>query len=140
MKAFNSRMAFRWALARARAFSVVYLSAGRMRSASGEAAEAAPARPRTGAARSASARRWRPSLPLKDLVLIDGDRLAPPALIAGQGDVLARHGRLGALTVAHGEEHVIAGGEVCPVRSPDVPLFRRCTAGRRHQRTPYEEQ
>src|SRR5262245_21138170 len=139
MYAFSSRSAPRWARARARALSVVYLSSGRMRSASG-AEEAAPARTRTGAARNASARSRRASLPLKDLILVDGDRLAPPALIPGQGDVLARHGRLGPFPVAHREEHVVAGGEVRPVGPPDVPLLCRCAARCRHQRTPYEEQ
>src|SRR5262245_5640742 len=111
-----------------------------MRSSSG-AEEAAPTRPTTGAARSASAIRARASLPLKDLILIDGDGLAPPALIARQGDVLARHRRLGAIpVVAQGEEHVVARGEVRPVRPPDVPLLRISTTRRRYQRPAHEQQ
>src|SRR5262245_66092120 len=99
-----------------------------MRSSSG-AEEAAPTRPRTGAAKSASARRARARLPLKDLILVDGDGLAPPALIASQGDVLARHGLRGrAVPVAHREEHVIPGREVRPVRPPDLPFLAGRTA------------
>src|SRR5215475_1941969 len=111
-----------------------------MRSSSG-AEEAAPTRPRTGAARRASASAERASLPLKDLILVDGDGLAPPALIARQGDVLTRHHWLGAVpVVAEGEEHVVPGGEVRPVGPPDVPFLTRRAARRRYQRPTHEEQ
>src|SRR5262245_38035636 len=110
MLALSARSASRCVTPSARALSEEYCSIGRSRSSAGAAGAAAAgpavvkhARPSA----TASAR-----LPLKDLLLTHGDRLAPPPLVAGQCDVLARHPRRRALLVPDREEHVLAGRKV----------------------------
>src|SRR4029077_3230978 len=63
------------------------------------------------------------SLALKDLLLVDRDRLAPPPFLAREGDVLTLHARGSTFAVAGGEEEVIARGEVRRVILPRPPLF-----------------
>src|SRR5215207_3418733 len=74
---------------------------------------------------TAATRVW---LPLKDLLLTDGDGLAPPAFVARERDVLARDLGRPAFRVPHGESHVVVGGEVRPMGVPSVPFLARGTA------------
>src|ERR1043165_4310707 len=106
MPALSARMASRWVVASALALSVVYMSTGSSRSSRG----AATARPEaiTHAKTSVIAS---VDLTLKNLLLADRDRLAPPALVAGQRDVLTGHPGGGAFLVPHREENVPPGRE-----------------------------
>src|SRR6266851_3617262 len=117
MPSFNSWSARLCEVARPRPFSVVYWSVARTRSAGGAAATAPPVSVRT--ARMAATM----VLPFKNLLLADGDRLAPPALVAGERDVLPRDLRRRAFRVAHGESQVLVGGEVRPMLVPRVPFL-----------------
>src|SRR5262249_9035516 len=68
-------------------------------------------------------------LTLKDLLLADRDGLAPPGLVAGPRDVVARDAGGRALAIAHGEVGMIARGEMRRVGLPRGPLLARCTPG-----------
>src|SRR5262245_44768408 len=79
-------------------------------------------------------------LTLKNLLLADRDRLAPPALVPGQRDVLARHLGRRALAVPHREEHVLAGREVGRVGFPGGPFLASRTSSHRHEYTADQQQ
>src|SRR5882724_4614272 len=65
-----------------------------------------------------------PRLVLEDLVGLDGDHLAPPALARRRVHVHARDLRIGAVhVVAHREPHVPVRREVGTVRPPIRPLL-----------------
>src|SRR2546422_456369 len=69
----------------------------------------------------------KPALPLQDLLLGHGDGPAPPALVARERDVVARHlGRL-ALTIPQREKAVVTRGVVRGVLRPRRPLVVRRT-------------
>src|SRR5688572_28442433 len=73
-------------------------------------------------------------LTLLNRFLADRDRLAPPALVARQSDVLPRDlGRIGVALIAYREEHVLARGEMGGVLFPRRPLLGRRAAGRREK-------
>src|SRR5207237_10604568 len=72
-------------------------------------------------------------LPLKNLLLRDGDWLAPPPLVAREGDVLAGDLRRTAFRVPHGEAHVLVRGEVRAVLVPRVPFLAGGTTRRGEQ-------
>src|SRR5215475_13257795 len=61
----------------------------------------------------------------KDLLLSDGDWLAPPALVTCERDVPSRDSRGFALGVADREREMVAGGEVGGVLLPRRPFLRR---------------
>src|ERR1051326_5494852 len=84
MPALRSSSARAWRVASVCALGVVYWPTGRMRSAGGAASAATPV------SRSSARTTATTLLPLKNLFLADGDRLAPPTFVPGQGDVLAR--------------------------------------------------
>src|SRR5438067_1860378 len=79
-------------------------------------------------------------LTLKNLLLADGDRLAPPALVPRQGDVLASHARRLAFLVPDREEHVLAGREVRRMGLPGGPLLTGRAASHRHEHTADQQQ
>src|SRR5437899_5817545 len=77
----------------------------------------------------------KPALPLQDLLLGYGDGPAPPALVARERDVVARHrGRL-ALAIPQREEAVVARGVVRGVLLPRRPLVVRRTASQCYEHT-----
>src|SRR5688500_3618102 len=60
---------------------------------------------------------------LLDLLLRDGDGTAPPALVAGERDVLPRHPLGRVVAVADREEAMIAGREMGRMLLPGRPLL-----------------
>src|SRR6185369_3162157 len=78
--------------------------------------------------------RCQPRSALEDLLLADGNRLAPPTLVARQCDVLPRHPWLAALGVARREEQVVARGEVRGMLAPGRPFITRRAAPTGEQR------
>src|SRR6266571_9521718 len=135
MSAPRSLRAFACVLASRRAFSVVYLAAGRILSSPG-AAEAADDSASETARPSASRRTV---LLANNLFRAHRDGLAPPVLIASRGDVVPLHVGPSASLVAHREVDVLAGGEVRGVRPPDLPLFAGRAAPRHQQRATPEQ-
>src|SRR5919106_3364852 len=118
MPAFSSCNAPAWARPSARAVSVVYSLTGRTLSGGGAAKAGAPARARA-TRRAATAI----GLPLKNLLLGDGDRLAPPGLGPGQRNVVPRHPWPRPLAVAEREAQVLVRREVRPVLVPRAPFL-----------------
>src|SRR5439155_22217087 len=79
--------------------------------------------------------RVKPASALEDLLLAHGDGFAPPTLVAGERNVVARHLRRLALTVPQREEAVVTRRVVRGMLLPRRPPVARCTSSQRHVHT-----